>query len=142
MAEHRFFVYTRCNDLNSSRRFYTELIGLKQIWDDDESLGYLVGPAQLSVFLDPASTATPHWSFQPGWGYGLSVESRPPLAAASWSVELSPEAFRDAVDRLRTAGVTAWRREPFWVGYWSYVVRDPMGQTVELSDPLSSGPDC
>ena len=26
------------------------------------------------------------------------------------------------------------------MGYWSFVVRDPSGRTVELSDPDSPGP--
>lgn len=30
------------------------------------------------------------------------------------------------------------RAEPSWVGYWNYVVEDPMGQTVELTDPVSA----
>jgi hypothetical protein len=53
---------------------------------------------------------------------------------------MSSEAFSDAVVRLQDAGVDVLRSEPFWVGYWSYVVRDPMGHTVEVADPTTTGP--
>ncbi len=48
--------------------------------------------------------------------------------------------FEAAVKRLQQANVEALRPEKFWVGYWSYVVKDPMGQTVELADPVTIGP--
>ena len=48
--------------------------------------------------------------------------------------------FQSAVERLQQANVEALRPEKFWVGYWSYVVKDPMGQTVELADPSPSPP--
>ena len=57
-----------------------------------------------------------------------------------FSISLSPEKFQHAVARLQQAGVEVLQPEPFWVGYWSFVAKDPMGQTVELSDPLTDGP--
>ena len=38
---------------------------------------------------------------------------------------------------LKKAGVETLRTEPFWVGYWSFVILDPDGRTVELTDPKS-----
>lgn len=142
MVDRKFFLYTRSNDIAASRRFYTDLVGLEQVWDQPDSIAYGIDDAvQLSVDHDPEASAAPDWSFQPGWGFGLNIDPVPRHAPASWSIALSPERFTGAVGRLQRAGIEALRREPFWVGYWSFVVRDPMGQTVELSDPFSGGPD-
>ena len=142
MADRAFFIYTRSNDLAASRRFYRDLVGLEQIWDEPDSIAYAVDEVvQLFIGLDGQAIPVEGWSFQPGWVFGLEVDPVPAYTAASWSIALSPNAFRTAVDRLQEAAVEPLRPEPFWVGYWSYVVRDPMGQTVELSDPVGDGPE-
>ena len=140
MPNHAFFLYTRSNDVAASRRFYSDLVGLDQIWDEEDDIAYLIGDAvQFSIGYDPDSTAEKGWTFQPGWVFGLGIDPIPRHASASWSIPLSPRSFVSAVARLQDAGVAALRPEPFWVGYWSYVVKDPMGQTVELTDPVSAG---
>lgn len=116
-------------------------MGLDQIWDEVGDIAYLIEDAvQLSIGHDPDAAVHTEWSFQPGWVIGLGLEPAPRLTAASWSIPLSPESFSSAVGRLQEARIAALRPEPFWVGYWSYVIKDPMGQTVELSDPVSAGP--
>lgn len=137
MSAPRFFLYTSSNDVAASRRFYADLLGLPLIWDEPDAVAVLAGGVQFSIGHDPDAAPATGWSFQPGWGYGLELADPPPLGAASWSIALDPDAFDAAVERLRTAGVPRLRAEPFWVGYWSFVVRDPMGATVELSDPAS-----
>ena len=125
----------------ASRQFYSDLIGLEQIWDDIDQIAYRIdGGIQFSVRHDPTATISGEWSFQPGWAFGLGIEPGPRSARASWSIPLSPQAFRRTVARLQDAGVDALRPAPFWVGCWSYVVKDPMGQTVELADPTTVGP--
>lgn len=39
------------------------------------------------------------------------------------------------LDEIPAAGDTSptWSSEPVWVGYWSFPVLDPMGNTVEVS---------
>lgn len=136
-----FFLYTSSNNVAASRRFYSDLLGLDQIWDEEGDIAYVIGDTvQFSIGDDPTVTADNEWAFQPGWVFGLEIEPRPKRTHASWSIPLSPEAFRSAVARLQDAETVALRAEPFWVGYWSYVVKDPMGQTVELTDPVSDGP--
>ena len=140
MVDRRFFLYTRNNDLTASRRFYTDLVGLEQIWDTPDSIAYGIDDAvQFSIDHDPDATPTSGWVFQPGWVLGLDVDPHPPHGIASWSIPLAPEEFRAAVDRLQSAGIESLRPEPFWVGFWSYVIQDPMGQTVELSDSATPG---
>ncbi|GAB3534460.1 hypothetical protein GCM10027403_10370 [Arthrobacter tecti] len=141
MTSRRFFLYTSTEDLASSRRFYTDLVGLVQIWDEPDGVAYGIDDAvQFSIDFNPDAKRVTGWSFQPGWVYGLGIESRPTSAHSSWSIPLAPRQFKEAVARLQAAGSEALRPEPFWVGYWSYVVKDPMGRTVELSDPVSKAP--
>lgn len=141
MSSLAFFLYTRSNNIAASRRFYSDLLGLDQIWDEEGDIAYLVGDTvQFSVGYDPDATADHEWAFQPGWVFGLGLDPSPRRARASWSIPLLPQSFRSTVARLQEAGIAALRPEPFWVGYWSYVVKDPMGQTVELTDPFSAGP--
>ncbi|WP_168211885.1 VOC family protein [Ruania zhangjianzhongii] len=133
-----FFLYARSTDLAAARHFYTDLLALEQIWDEADSIAYTIGSTvQFSIGLELGAPAPSEWSFQPGWVYGLDVDPAPRHAPASWSIRLDAEHFAAAVARLQTAGVEALQPEPFWVGYWSFVVRDPMGYTVELADPAS-----
>jgi catechol 2,3-dioxygenase-like lactoylglutathione lyase family enzyme len=140
--ERAFFLYTRSSDVEASRRFYGELIGLEEIWHEPGlGVAYAINEAvQFSIAHDPATPLAQDWAYQPGWVHGLGVEPEPSQAAASWSIPLEPDRFRAAVRKLQAAGVEALRSDPVWVNYWSYVVKDPMGQTVELSDPYSDGP--
>ncbi|WP_299169242.1 VOC family protein [uncultured Arthrobacter sp.] len=141
MSSCAFFLYTRSNNVDASRRFYSELVGLDQIWDEMGDIAFVVGDSvQFSIGHDPNATVDSEWAFQPGWVFGLGIEPSPSRASASWSIPLSPESFSKAVARLQEADIAALRSEPFWVGYWSYVVKDPMGQTVELTDRISAGP--
>jgi hypothetical protein len=141
MASSRFFLYTGSNNIVASRDFYSDLIGLDQIWDEVDHIAYRIdGGIQFSISYDSTATISDEWSFQPGWAFGLGVEPRPRSARASWSIPLSPEAFLSAVARLQDEGMNLLRSEPFWVGYWSYVVKDPMGQTVEVTDAITTGP--
>ncbi len=66
------------------------------------------------------------WSRQLGWNGGTG-------SAPSWGVELDADGFRAAVDRVLDSRAGTWFDAPQWVGYWSFPVRDPMGNTVELS---------
>ena len=141
MASSNFFLYTGSNNIAASRQFYSDLIGLDQIWDEVDQTAYRIdGGIQFSISYDSTGTISDGWSFQPGWVFGLGVEPSPPSARASWSIALSPESFRAATARLADAGINALRSEPLWVGYWSYVVKDPMGHTVELADATTTCP--
>jgi len=66
------------------------------------------------------------WATQLGWQGGTS-------AAPSWGFELGAAALRAAVARLRRHSSAIRSDAPEWVGYWSFPVKDPMGNTVEIS---------
>ena len=122
------FVYLHCSDLAAMRRFYTELVGLDEIYhsDDDRTVAYDCDGLQFTITEHPEATAAAGWARQPGWGGGATT-------APSWSVSLTGDTFRPAIDRLIAAGVPSFDPEPVWREYWSFPVRDPMGNTVEIT---------
>ena len=132
------FLYIGCNDLSRMRTFYSDLVGLDEIYysDDDRTLGYDCDGFQFTVIESTeAAPADSRWDRQPGWVGGTR-------AAVSWSVALTESTFGPAVERLGDAGVPCFRPTPVWVGYWSFPVKDPMGNTVEITyapaDPPTS----
>lgn len=129
------YLYLPCDDLPAMRRFYGELIGLDEIWFGDGMVAFDCGGLQFTVFeCNTAERVVAGWARQPGWEGGEA-------AAVSWSAEMTAESFAAAVGRLGTVGVDARWPEPRWVGYWSFPVRDPMGNTVELTHPSDTEPD-
>lgn len=135
-----WFVYDVCTDVAATQRFYGELVGLEQIWAAGDDVAFVHDCVQVSFTRVESVPAQEGWAFQPGWCHGQLADAPPAERRPSISIALSPESFRAAVARLGEAGIAAVRDEPFWVGYWSFVVRDPDGRTVELSDPQSPGP--
>lgn len=139
-AQATWFTYEYCTDISATKTFYSELLGLPQIWDTPENVAFRHDCVQLAFTLDDALPRQEGWAFQPGWCHGQLHDAPSARHVRSISLAMEPDAFRSAVTRLRAAGVEALRPEPFWVNYWSFVVRDPDGLTVELSDPHSPGP--
>lgn len=66
------------------------------------------------------------WSTQLGWEGGL-------VAEPSWGFEFGLNDFRRVVEAALAEGVASRFPEPRWVGYWSFPIRDPMGNTVEIT---------
>lgn len=126
-----------CSDLGAMRHFYTQLVGLNEIYQsiDDRTLAYDCQGLQFTIF--EATAAAPGrdgWARQPGWVGGTG-------AAISWSVVLTEATYGKAVRRLLDFDVTRRHDEPQWVNYWSLAVQDPAGNTVEItyapSEPLA-----
>lgn len=122
-------MYLHCSDLGEARRCYTDVVGLSEIFVsvEDGVVGYRVGDLQITIEERPGDEpAASGWAKQLGWDGGTTT-------APSWGIELDAASFGRAVDAATTAGMPCHRAEPQWVGYWSFPVRDPMGNTVELS---------
>jgi hypothetical protein len=49
--------------------------------------------------------------------------------------ECAPADFCRAVQAARVAKANTFHSEPQWVGYWSFPVKDAMGNTVEITTP-------
>jgi catechol 2,3-dioxygenase-like lactoylglutathione lyase family enzyme len=128
------FLYLPCRDLEAMRRFYGDLVGLRETYFEagsDGGLAYACDQLQLTFFSAPdAEPNALGWHRQPGWAGGT-------VPAASWSIVADDAAaFRAAVERLTEAGVPRHDERPSWVGYWSFPVQDPMGNTVEITLPV------
>lgn len=126
------FIYSMCNDLEAVRHFYTELVGLEQgSFRDDEEWGWLVyeseGFEMMFFRADKELPVLKDWASQPGYEGGT-------LEVTSWSIHVPEEMFPAVVERLRSAGVKYFTKNPEWRQdcYWGFTVMDPMGNTVEL----------
>jgi len=129
------FLYIPASNLDAMREFYSEHLSLDEIWfEEEEGLAYDCDGLQFTILFDATSTpATDGWATQPGWTGNTT-------AAISWSVVLSEAAFRRAVVALPGSDSECLHELPQWVGYWSFPVKDPMGNTVELSWPAETPP--
>ncbi len=127
------FLYIPASDLAAMREFYSGLLGLDEIFfSEEEGLAYDCEGFQFTILPAAEAVVRPEgWATQPGW-VGATT------AMISWSIELSESAFRRAIRALRSAGVESLHDVPQWVGYWSFPVKDPMNNTVELSWPQES----
>lgn len=137
--DEQFFIYIYCNDLDAMRRFYSKLVGLDELYysnEGDGALGYRHGSVQFTILpSSEENSVEPKWHRQPGWSGG-SVE------APSWSFQMATmEAFRGGVERLQNADIPTFDAEPKWRGYWSFPVKDLMGNTVELTFAPADEPD-
>lgn len=126
------YIYVSCNDMEATRRFYVELLGLQeQSYRNDEEWAWLVCKCQgfeLMFFPAEQPRAVPEgWTAQPGWQGGT-------LDGVSWSVEYPAELFAPLVQRLKDAGAPHFFDKPQWCQdcYWSFPVKDPSGYTVEV----------
>ena len=123
------FIYLFCADLQKMRYFYTELLGLQEIYYDDDlngTVAYDCDGLQFTISVDPgAQSSTQGWARQPGWEGG-----REP--SLSWSICLTENDYGEVIQKLQAAKVVAFHPQPQWQGYWSFPVKDPMGNTVEV----------
>lgn len=120
------------------RHFYSNLLQLDELYyaaGEEGGLAYRCNALQFTIFESPlAKPASPEWHRQPGWPGGSLVEP-------SWSIESeSEEAFRAALIRLKNADTRTYFEFPRWFGYWSFPVKDPMGNTVEITYPPKNAP--
>lgn len=126
------FIYNHCNDIEEMRRFYTDLIGLKEFaYHNDEQWGWLcykTGGLELMFFrTEETIPKQEQWAVQPGWEGGT-------FEGTSWSIEVPEEEFASVVERLLSAEVRIFKDKPMWLQdcYWGFPVMDPMGNTVEV----------
>lgn len=129
MTKKLIFTYSWCNDIQSIKKFYSEILGLELIWDTPETIAYKIHDHQLSFNLDN-SLDTPESKFaeQLGWSGGTEHKT-------SWSLECSKDEFDGIVLRAKEANIPSYHSEPQWVGYWSFPILDPMNETIEITAP-------
>ena len=126
------FIYNLCSDLAPVRRFYGDVLGMRES-AYDEGHGWLCYDSegfQLMFFRgDEEVDANKEWAGQPGGGTGTAE-------IISWSVHVPEVAFAETVKRILEADVRVqgedkapdWRQDC----YWGITVMDPVGNTVEV----------
>jgi len=126
----RWFLYLHANDVDASRTFYRDVIGLPEVFRSPEGdvVGFRAGDVQLTVAHHDGPAEPIDWAGQLGWEGGAA-------GVPSWGVELDSAGFVRAVAAASAHGSRTRWPAPHWVGYWSFPVRDPMGNTVEISTP-------
>ncbi|HMN12347.1 MAG TPA: VOC family protein [Bellilinea sp.] len=127
MAKRFIFTYLFTNDLHKMKEFYSNILHLKLIWDSDDSIAYKIGDHQLDIEYDQDfKPMSRKYSWQPGWKGGTE-------ARTSWSLECDRPDFEEIVASAQAAKAPSFHAEPQWVGYWSFPLLDPMGNTVEVT---------
>ena len=124
------FLYLHVNDLKATHHFYVDLIGLEPAVYEPK-WGYLAfnqKPLQIQFWeSEDKIKVQSDWAVQPGYQGGKGT-------TASWSIVISAEEFPKVVSRLQKAGVATFTKAPTYTPnkYWSFPVKDPMGNTVEI----------
>ena len=133
------YIYNFCSDLKAIRQFYSECIGLPEGLYKPEygCISYKMPGMEFMFWQTDDVPARPSgFAAQPGGGGGE-------LPVTSWTVAVPEKEFAAAVSRLRKMGYESKAEQPVWLQdcYWAFVVRDPAGNTVELSTVPSTRPE-
>lgn len=127
MAKRWGFTYLFCNDLKKMKWFYSDILQLNLIWDDEGSIAFKIGEHQLSIdYNEDFNPPSSKFAIQPGWQGG--TEPR-----IGWSLECDREDFNDIVHSILSNQIPRYFIEPKWKGYWSFPVLDPMNHTIEIT---------
>lgn len=121
-------IFEWCNDIVSTRHFYTELLGLDETFYDEGRgwLNYRVGETLLVICRAPHPLpTTDEWAVTPAYEGGTAYLS-------SWVIEVGPDELTGLASRLSAAGVESWGESDDSPGGQAFFVRDPMGKTVEV----------
>jgi catechol 2,3-dioxygenase-like lactoylglutathione lyase family enzyme len=134
------FIFNSCNDVAAMRRFYVDLLGLKEAaFLDSPDFAYLsveAGGLQAMWFrADDPVPAPSEFAEQPGWEGGT-------LQATSWAVFIPEHDFDRVRRELVASGARLFDPEPEWRQdcYLGLSVLDPMGATVEVYTVPAGGP--
>jgi hypothetical protein len=107
----------------------SDLVGLNEIFFAEGANGSVAHDCdglQYTVIADPTVPEKGDgWARQPGWKGGAQPEP-------SWSIPVSEDTFAVVVKRLAESGAPTFCNDLQWVNYWSYPVKDPMGNTLEI----------
>jgi hypothetical protein len=116
-----------CDDVNSIRYFYAEIVGLKvnafkrNAYVDFKLKGKTMMFYQADKIFKKLKTFKDNYNNE-------QAEN------ISWTIEVEEEVFAPTVQRLLTANIVILNDEPEWKndGYWSFTVLDPSGNRVEI----------
>ena len=132
------FLYNYCNDLAEMRRFYSDLIGMKETaYREDWNFLCYRSEGFDFMFFGSEETVPVRDKFadQPGWPNGE-------LLITSWTIDIPEDEYPETIKRLQTAKIRSYGKNPHWEqdSYWCFPVLDPMGNTVEVTTSLKEKP--
>jgi catechol 2,3-dioxygenase-like lactoylglutathione lyase family enzyme len=136
------YVYMFCNDILTIRHFYTDLLGMNEVAYDDKSgwLNYKCDGFYMMFFKTEKDKipVEERWAYLPGPG-----ERPGDIDVISITVLIPEEDYKETVKRLLTAGVPLRSKVPEWMqyNYWGFIVKDPMGMTVEVTTVPKENPE-
>lgn len=121
------FTYLFTNNMSETKKFYSEILALELIWDEEDDIAFNINNHQLSIqYHKDFKKASPLFSIQPGWKGGVAPRT-------SWSIAFESNEYNQVIARLQKESVKTYHSVPQWVGYWSFPVLDPMNNTIEIT---------
>lgn len=121
------FIYLYCNNLKKMREFYSEILQLNEIYyAEGQALAYDCDGLQFTIFQTKEKLQSEEgWADQPGWEGGT-------LPKISWSIPFEKQLFKSVVERLIHSEIDKFHSTPLWINYWSFPIKDPAGNSVEI----------
>lgn len=126
-------VFFWCRNVQDMRKFYSDVLGMQEIYSGDDAVSYRVGDLQW-FFLKASGRVDvlDEWASQPGYTVGKAE-------VPSWIVEVEPERFEEIVEDLKSRGVESLGDPREFKGHKQFWIRDPMGTTIEIHGPPKEG---
>ncbi|MCD4827949.1 MAG: VOC family protein [Candidatus Cloacimonetes bacterium] len=128
------FITVHVNDLDSVRFFYSDVLGMQEAgYYQAEDMGYVDYTSdgvelQFWRWDDGDLPGNDKWDWQPGAFSGEWHQ-------ASWSIHIPDELYHRVIGRILAGGPKTMTPFPSWIegsAYWSFTVKDPAGNTVEV----------
>ncbi len=117
-----------CNDVDVTRQFYSEVLGLKETFYDGARgwLSYELGEVQL-VFMTPPKPLpiSEDWAVTPAFTAGSTF-------SPSWVLEVEPDDFDRVATNIHDAGIATHPGAAEGQPGRLLFIQDPMGKTIEI----------
>jgi hypothetical protein len=119
--------FNLCDDVNSIRYFYSDIIGLKENAYKRNSYVDFKSKGKTMMFYQADKIFKKLKTFKDNYKNDRTD-------SISWTIEVEEEVFATTVQRLLDANIVILNDEPEWKtdGYWSFTVLDPAGNRVEI----------
>jgi catechol 2,3-dioxygenase-like lactoylglutathione lyase family enzyme len=128
------FLTVHVNDLDATRNFYTDILGMTEAgYYNAEEMGY-IGYKTDSLEMQfwrwdkGELPINEKWDWQPGMFEGEGSQ-------VSWSVLIPEDDYKNVVDKILNSKLKTKTSKPIWneqSAYWMFIIKDPAGYTVEV----------
>ena len=124
-----------CNDVNKTREFYSNILGLIEGWYDPNPksgppyIVYKMSNNQSLHFLQRSlnSKSDTNWSYQPSSTISNGLQK------FSWTLEVSKSKAEEIQNRIKQNSIKSFQGSiETRSGYSALTILDPMGNTIDL----------